>query len=533
MVRLFNNHLFLFEMIHMIRFPKDVLWFSILLVTLSACQKKNYSNNSNSEIKTLSKNYDIDRENLIKKDSLLKIDAHIQLNPAEEKAAIKYEALKQSLYAQYKQSHNYPFSYAYYGNKDQIYGSKLYQLIHSMPKGGFLHLHPSAGLDYHWLVEQVTILPNCYVYWDANNKEKLLGEIHFYKKENAPAGFELGSELLKKDPKFKEKLYQLLVFDKKETEPGTDIWKEFEYRFNRINGFVGYQPIYLEVLYNIFSNAVADGISHVELREHLAGSLYSLDHEKGYYNTDSVIHYYQLASERIRKNLLPEFTYSLIYTNIRFLPKETIVEDIKRAYYYQSKYPTIIKGYDLVAEEDAGHTGLYYKEAYILSDSLSKVYHHKLALILHAGESTWEYNKNLYDAALVHTPRVGHGINLVYYPALMEAFRKQNICVEVNPMSNQILGYMPDLRMHPAHILINNGNEIVISSDDPAIFQYTGVSLDYWSAIMAWDISFKMLKKIVENSIDYSLLDTSEKTQAHNYWNKKWNAFVANINSNY
>jgi adenosine deaminase CECR1 len=149
---------------------------------------------------------------------------------------------------------------------------------------------------------------------------------------------------------------------------------------------------------------------------------------------------------------------------------------------------------------------------------------------LHAGESTWEHNQNIYDAVLVNVKRIGHGTNLFFFPALEKEVRKRNICIEINPISNQLLGFVPDLRMHPAHTFINNGIQISVSSDDPSIFNYTGVSLDYWSIFLAWEIDLKMLKKIIMNSLDYCLLAEDQKIKAKQVWQNKWTAFIRYVN---
>lgn len=47
-------------------------------------------------------------------------------------------------------------------------------------------------------------------------------------------------------------------------------------------------------------------------------------------------------------------------------------------------------------------------------------------------------NDNIIDAVLLDCPRIGHGLNLYRFPVLFERIRKHNVCVEWNPLSNQV-----------------------------------------------------------------------------------------------
>lgn len=508
-------------------------WTVAAVMIISGCtpRYKALSAINGGGLSILREKYDKERGCLLAADSAQKIDAAVTLTDEEARAAVKLDTLQRSMLAAYEQNHFYPFAHPYFLSKKEIYDSKLYAVLRQMPKGGLLHLHPSAGISFPWLVARAIAEPDCYVYWDAAGDGKYLkGQIRFFRKGTAPQGFRLAADLQKSNPHFETELLDLLRFDMKDIKDSSHVWGEFEKRFIRISGFVNYKPIFTDMVKSMFDSLVADGITHVELREHVAGTLYDLDHPAGTYNSDSIIHYYQDAASYIRRTKEPGFSFALIYTNIRKRPLKDIKDDMGNAFRMRSRYPDIIKGYDLVAEEDAGNTGLFYRDAYLMRDSLAQVYKVDMPLTLHAGESEWEHNQNIYDAVLVNARRVGHGINLVFFPALEQEIKRRDICIEVNPMSNQLLGYVADLRLHPAHMLINKGIQITVSSDDPAIFDYSGVTLDYWSIFLAWEMNLKMMKKIVMNSIDYSLLDNVQKQKAKQIWQDKWASFIQYVN---
>jgi adenosine deaminase CECR1 len=88
------------------------------------------------------------------------------------------------------------------------------------------------------------------------------------------------------------------------------------------------------------------------------------------------------------------------------------------------------------------------------------------------------------------------------------------------------LGYVSDLRNHPARILIANGVPCSINSDDPGVYGYNGLSYDFWLAFMDWDLDLGKIKKLILNSIVYSSLAEEEKKRAMVHLNNEWDNFV-------
>jgi adenosine deaminase CECR1 len=356
------------------------------------------------------------------------------------------------------------------------------------------------------------------------------GQLHFYRAHQVPPGFYSIEKLNDSIPGFEEQLHDLITFDGSPENDSTDVWTEFENCFRRIDGFVSYQPVFKDVYVACFDSLLADGVPHVELRVGLAGGLYDLEHSAGAFPADSVIAYLQQAAHQVQQKHNQAFTFKIIYANLRFRPLDAIKQDLVHAFAIRARYPDLVKAYDLVAHEDAGHATDYFREAWLMRDSLAKVYGVDLPLCLHDGESSWEHVTNLYDAVLLGSVRIGHGLNLSFFPGVEDLVRKQNICMEVSPLSNQILGYVGDLRMHPAHAWIKRGIQISISPDDPALFDYTGVTPDYWSICLAWELDLQALKKLSMNGILYSQLSEAEQQEALRVWQDRWQRFVAYAN---
>ena len=472
--------------------------------------------------------YPIHRKNLVLKDSLQSFNRSLKLSATEEAVNLRLIALRNQMIAYYDSIHFFPPSRSFYKSRDYIFTTSLFNILKQMPKGGILHSHPSAGVSYRWVIKQAMKEPGCHVYWQQDNQQFLKGQIHFYKPGEAPRGFYPIHVLDDSISNFSNQLYELLTLDESLKKDSVDVWKEFRKRFVRINGFVSYKPVYEKYLVSMFDTLIADGIQHVELREHLGSQMYDLQHPEGVIEPDSMVYHFQRAIEKVQAKE-PAFSAILIYTNIRFQPVDVIRKDFIAAFALRKKYPSIVKGYDLVAHEDAGNPTDYYRRVWLMRDSLGKAYSVNMPLYFHNGESNWQHVQNLYDAVLLRSPRIGHGFNLSFFPSVEEQVKKQNICIEVCPLSNQILGYIEDLRMHPAHSWIRHGIPISISPDDQGIFGYTGVTPDFWSIFLAWELDLRDLKKLCMNSILYSSLTKKDKEKALAVWEKKWKQFIENF----
>jgi adenosine deaminase CECR1 len=465
------------------------------------------------------------RQQYVRQDSALSFEADIVLNDKEKQANQKLKAMQKKMLDHYKETNFFPPARYFYQSKEHIEQTKLYHLLRKMPKGGLLHLHPSASGDLHWVVDRALTEPDCYVFWDENSSEHIKGELKFFRQGGEPAGFRSVTKLNQQVTSFADSLYDLLTFDQDMSKDSVDIWGAFEGHFTQLGGFFYYQPIFRDYLTAVFDTLIADGVQHVELRAGISSQrLYDLDHPVGYYTADTMVQYYQDALQRARQTD-PDFTLKLIKTNLRFRSLETIQQDVVQAFRLRQRYPDFIKAYDLVAEEDEGNSTLHFLDAWLMFDSLRQTYGVDVPLCLHDGESDWDLD-NLYDAVTLRSVRVGHGFNLYRYPAVQQAVKEQNICMEINPLSNQILGYVRDLRVHPAIGYLAQGIQCSISSDDPAVFGYNGVTYDYWTIFLAWELDLRALKKLAMNSITYSLLSDAEKEVAFQVWEQRWNDFV-------
>lgn len=78
---------------------------------------------------------------------------------------------------------------------------------------------------------------------------------------------------------------------------------------------------------------------------------------------------------------------------------------------------------------------------------------------------------NLVTALLLQSKRIGHGFALAKHPLIMQAMKAEGICLELCPISNEILGLTPRVGGHSMYQLLANNVHCTVSSDNGALFR--------------------------------------------------------------
>ncbi|UCC41238.1 MAG: hypothetical protein JSV96_07390 [Candidatus Aminicenantes bacterium] len=453
-------------------------------------------------------NYMKARQRLVQAELELRFDAGIKLSPAEEEANNKLLELKQ---AEIERTKNYfppANSYLKSETRQQIEQSPILDIMKRLPKGGILHVHGVAMGDFLWLIQHVTYLPNCYIYKGAEEPPRK-GSMRIFSEPPGDEWF-LVSNLRKEADdveKFDQELYQSITLGEEDLGQ-SDIWAEFSKCFARFFGLLNDDTIWEEYSRKMLKDLISENIQYIESR--------------GTAGDQDVI-------EEIRQDF-PEFGVGYIAANGRSESRESVAKTLDRILDWRVKDPTRIIGYDLVEEEDKMHTNLFYIKELLQARHKAEQRNTTLPLYLHSGESNWIENENVLDAILLGTKRIGHGIALFKHPLLMQIVKERDIAIEVCPISNQVLGYVADLRNHPAVHYINSGLPVIICPDDPAIWKST-FSHDFYAAFMAWGLDLRCLKQLAMNSLIYSAMDSEKKEKALEYWRGEWAKFITWLNN--
>jgi adenosine deaminase CECR1 len=446
------------------------------------------------------------RARLIEQERALRLGARLVLTADEEVANRRLMSLKQAELERTRAYFPPARNFLLERTKQVIADSPVLAVMRRMPKGGVLHAHGSALGDFRWLVSHATYLPHCYIYvGDATPPIK--GSLRLSDKPPGE-GWRLVSELraASADPKaFDEEIYRSITLGEEDLEV-PNIWTEFAYTFRRTSGLLADQSVRAEYWRNLLVALVDENVQYLESRTP------PID--------ESIIRAIQQHDASFDVKFIPAAD--------RTSRREQVAQGLNFVVEQRVKNGDRVKGFDLVGEEDPNNTNLFYVEEILAARREAQQRGVTLPLYLHSGESNWAENENLYDAVLLGATRIGHGLALIKHPLLMDLVKARDIAIEVCPVSNQILRYIPDLRNHPAVYYINAGLPVVLSSDDPGNMRHS-LSHDFYTAFMAWGLDLRGLKQLAMNSLRYSAMTPDEKKRALTTWERRWEVFVTSL----
>lgn len=420
--------------------------------------------------------------------------------------------------------------------REEYESTELFDFLQEMPKGAVLHVHPSAMGDYYKLFDMVSGREDCYFNPSTESFLILTDSVPGEEWHSVPS-------LLASAPDYEVMRDSLL--DCITVDPGDadleDIWAEFEEMFGRVGGLFWDPSVAHAYMYNaLYEFAAVDNVQHIELRAHTPSPA-------------SVEFYLSLVDSLAGQGI--DLSIRIVSCDSRYMfPGESaedfqarILSNLKHAADLMDQYPGIVVGADVYSEEDKGATAHYMAPLMEEAREYSmEEYGFSLPLYLHDGESSFpagvpdspvsstgpcpgRINNNVIDAYLLEVERVGHGIELVKLPELADMYAQAGIPLEICPISNQILGYVADLRNHPAVPLMRSGVRISINPDDPAMFGYTGVTHDWIVATLAWDLTLGDMKRLIIHSMEDAAMTEDEKDELMARWQLSWDAFIESV----
>jgi adenosine deaminase-related growth factor len=403
--------------------------------------------------------------------------------------------------------------------------SPLGQFLKEMPKGAMLHCHYSGTIHLDHLVDTLIrdYAKDCRVYyprWFGRDLEEKYSLSFF---EEGPGWITLESYLRPNHVKKREELINGLGF-----QAGDRLvtWERFEGCFRKLDGVVNYAPLVNTWITDIMSTMEDHGIYYCELKSSFTG----LKDAKG--NKIEMSAALELVHQAVLEFQETEANCDLRYilSGHRSSNRSDFAQYLNRAVELNLEHPDYVLGIDIVGEEDPNHEAMFYRDQFLWLRDQIQNNNCSLKITLHAGESTDPANSNVIDSFFLGADRIGHGINLMMDPYSRELIKEyqqagHELCIELNPVSNKVLGYVEDFRIHPAQDYIREGFPVVLSSDDEGLF-YTNPTLDYIEAVVNWNLDWYQLKQICKNSIQYSFLPEADKQELMDYWEEQLAEFI-------
>ncbi|XP_022108665.1 adenosine deaminase 2-like isoform X3 [Acanthaster planci] len=438
--------------------------------------------------------------------------------------------------------HGAPFPPAqhFFQSKDWIEKSQVFQLIKLLPKGAALHVHDASITSLSWVIKNATYLENLYFCVSTDASETL--QLEFFSvppKVKDPSCCDLWQSIALAREKYGANVFDKWIFrkmsmwtedDPRKMYPNSTIaWQKFESCLKPVNDLIFHVDVFDAYLWQAMTEFLHDNVQYMEIR----GLLPQLKTSNGtHLPRNYTMQKYAMVFDKFVSANPGNFSGAkFILSSRRHIAENVVKGDINLALSLRDAYPDHFAGYDLVGQEDAGYPLIHFINELLLPSQMNR----SLPYFFHAGETDWEgtsVDENVIDALLLNTSRIGHGYAITKHPVAMEMAVSQQTAVEVNPISNQVLGLVDDLRNHPAATLISQGFPLVISSDDPATWNAGPLSYDFYEAFMGLagqHANLATLKQLAQDSIRYSAMSVMEKKEAMLLWQKKWNSFLDTI----
>ena len=388
--------------------------------------------------------------------------------------------------------------------KSDIEKSEFFKDLEEMPKGCLLHLHMSNCIDIQWIVGEIMkeenlkhiYMRNFYAFqiliYTTKPDEKephcdrpFKNIIEQYLKENQG----------KTPYNYFHSHLSMLPEELENIKNNDEAWSLFMPKYFFCYYLILYKNFYRQHIRNAFLQCIKDKQYRIESRltpGKVRDETYSL------INIDEEFEIYREELEYVNNNLKLEtkFTFGIIVEMVRNKSDDFIKTKIKDSISLRKKYPDLICGIDLAGDENNFRT---FQE---LTPTMLNNNDPELPWILHCGETIRGKNYNLVDGMLINCKRFGHAINLFKLGNLWEYVKNKRLTLEINPISNQTLRQVRDLRIHPCIGYHNNGMKICINNDDPTVYNTKGVKYDFFVVCAAMEFDLIDLKCFGLNSID-------------------------------
>lgn len=406
---------------------------------------------------------------------------------------------------------------------------QLYTFLYALPKGGDLHNHLGGAVRSEWMWSATLAQKNRgYSYY---TKVRINNCIDFGANEFGPGKYLMlfrnlkASAYEKLDQCQKGEYKALEALDARERTAwlnsmrldapyeGRDEF--FETHWFRIGELLNNPYIVAE---NLFQNMEAfgkEGVVYIETQVPLDG------YEKpdgSAFTRDEVANIFR---ERIKAKdaVATGVTVRLQNSLLRFTPDAEAA--LRELYAINDAYRDLYVGVNMVGRED-NDKGYPLRFLPVLRELRHR--YPDINLSIHAGEVD-EPNSHIRDTLLLGAQRIGHGVNLITDPDTMILMRNGPYMVEINLISNLLLGYIEKYSQHPFPEYLRIGIPVALSTDDRGMWD-SNMTDEYFVAVKEFNLSWEELTRLGRTSLQHSFLDETTKQKLLGEYDKRTQRFA-------
>lgn len=411
-------------------------------------------------------------------------------------------------------------------NKERIDRSKVFDIARQMPKGAHLHLHFNSELPPEQLFPQArspemletfhvrstqplctpqdfaeteivfNVLPkgtgqgdlfsNEYnPDWKAPDNTAWMRWADFCQKFPQDVHVEETEELSRAESWARDRMVITLGHAYHDRQTTNGAWACFNQGTRAFKGLLNYEGVYRWYIGHAIDSMIREKVMYAELRPMLLDKFIptndgqgKLDHKD---QMTIVCQEVERKKEELRRrgelHLFP-FGLKIIYCTPRSIPREKMQSELQDCLKLKLQFPDLICGFDLVGAEDrANHIG-FYADLLVAFTETCKELNINIPFMFHAGETLLDTggshnpdNSNLYDSLLLNAKRIGHGYSLLKHPSLVKQYKDRKICLELCPISNEVLHLCGNARQHIFPELLAAGLHCTLNADNPSLFR--------------------------------------------------------------
>jgi adenosine deaminase CECR1 len=390
----------------------------------------------------------------------------------------------------------------------------LYRALYYMPKGGDLHNHLSGSNHPEWWYElALAEAKRGYRYYTKLRIENCAG---YGSNQFGPAPYLLlfrniteadYAALGECEQREYKRLEELSESEKTAWMDSIRLDKPYEGRdeffqthWQRLNALTRNPWLQAETLVRNMQAFGAEGVRYLELQVATHG------HEDADGNPVTPEQALDILRQRLKQQDAVD-TGVVVRFQLPILRFAAGAEDFLRAVYKLARQnPDLVVAVNMVGREDNDKG---YPLRFLPTLRELRREYGRVRLSIHAGEVD-EPNYHVRDTLLLGADRIGHGVNLITDPDTMLLMRHGPYLVEINLISNLLLGYVDDYAAHPFPEYLRTGIPVALSTDDRGMWE-SNLTDEFFVAVSEFDLSLEEIRLLSRNSLQYAFLDPTEK----------------------
>lgn len=257
-----------------------------------------------------------------------------------------------------------------------------------------------------------------------------------------------------------------------------------------MKGLFGYESAFREYTKACIEDFIKDKIQYAEIRPNFPSNILRCDN-----GTDTIDNrgMMRIIIEEVGRYTreIPFFKgLQVIYCCPRSFSNERVLDSMNECIDLEQEFPGLmcgmfpderfmhyaneVIGYDLVGSEDRGRPLRDFVPQFLWFQKRCQELNLKIPFMFHAGETLdtgTSTDLNLLDAVLLNSKRIGHGFALTKHPEVLEMVKEKNICIELCPISNEILHLTSTIKGHAVPDLLARGVHCTVNSDNGTFYR--------------------------------------------------------------